>query len=266
MKIYKPVQALLRGLKMLERAAVSSDSAGVEVGVTLKDLAQAGGCSVPAAFHLAQTLVEAGFLRREEHPPRFFPGERIFFIAASKPHLHLDSDTARLMQEIRRAIPTASVYFCREHGGDVQVHLQWRVNEANDRLAHDVDYPLPPFTSVGSLMHLAFWPEERVRRYSTLHDFSAHGSILWSNQAVMDALLVQIRTDGYFFLPVKNPRQLRLGFAVFYPDGGFAGSLTVAQDIDDNAAPERSRTFLKQTVLKILRKEKGWTVHFAMAE
>lgn len=248
MQTYKPVQSLQRGLHMIEFAATA------EHGASLKELAETAGCSTPAAFHMAQTLVDAGFLRREENPVRFFPGDRLFALAANQPELQLDARMEEIMRQIHEALPGVSVFFCREHLEDVQVHLQWR--SAADRLDRDIDYTLPPYTSVGSLAHLAFWPAERATRYFHVHDFSAHGLVLWADRPALDDFLGAIRRTGFFFLPVKNPSQLRSGFAVFPSEQRFLGSLTVSQDLPDGSDIEQARRLLQQTVQEILHRHR----------
>ncbi len=243
---------------MIECAAAQTHSSGT----ALKELAAAAGCSVPAAFHLAQTLVDAGFLRREENPPRFFPGDRLLMIAGNHSRRNTDASMERLMNCIHAAYPEAGIYYCNESGANVQVHLQLNPGDNLGKIAHDVDYILPPYTSVASLMHLAFWPAGRVRQYEAAHDFDALGTILWPSREALRQMLNEIRGRGWFFLPLRNPHQLRAGFGVFSAKGEFRGSLTVSRDLPQTEEPGAARDALSASVLTVLRAETGWAAAF----
>lgn len=261
MNTYKPVQSLQRGVSMIECAAACP----VGCGASLKELAAAAGCSVPAAFHLAQTLVACGFLRREENPPRFYPGERLLEIADSQVRPRSDAGVERLLGAVANVCPEAGVFYCNEAGEDVQVYMQRRKPEQGGGIQREVGYALPPYSSVGSVMHLAFWPPERAARYHAAHDFDALGAVLWASHEALAEQLSMIRERGWFFMPMPNRWQLRAGFGVFGTGGVFRGSLTISLDLPQAASAteiEQTRGQLVETVLPVLAEGSGWKARF----
>lgn len=237
MKKYKPVQALQRGTRILERVAQYPE------GADLPLLAQAAGCSQPAAYHLAQTLVEAGLLRRTEKPVRYYLGSRLFLLAEQNRGDGVLARVEKTMREIRGECPEVSIFFCVGRGTDVLVILQMPAGGTDVRRD---EYTLPPYTSMGSMMHLSYWPEDRVAAYRTRHSFDAHGTVLWGTEEALEACVRDVREQGHLFLPHKNPRQCRGGVPVRDASGLFLGSLTLSWDIPENEAvkPARNRVIM----------------------
>jgi len=243
MREFKTVQSLERGLRMMECAAGQTD------GVSLKELALAAGSSEPAAYHMAATLVACGYLRRQENPVRFFPGGKIFLLAQGA-----DGWTQRVeswLVLVRSAMPEAGVYYCAERGQDVCVLLQeYPQMQASNR---NSTHSLAAYTSVGSMLHLAFWSKLRQSQYRKCHRFDANGAVIWKTEADLDVELEEIRKDGFFFFPQKDPRHLRLGFPLYDDGGVFRGSFTVSKNLDEATSSAEIKNMKKEMVSLVRR-------------
>ncbi len=221
---------------MLECAAAAAD------GVSLKELAAAAGSSEPAAFHMAATLVACGYLRRQENPVRFFLGGKVFSLAQSTDGWMSQIETWIL--QIRQQMPDTNVFYCVARGQDICVVLQDIENISSEN--RHKTYVLAPYTSVGSMVHLAFWQTVRANQYRKQHSFDANGAVLWKTETDLEAELEKIRDGGEFFFPQKDPCYLRLGVPLVDEGGVLRGSFTVAKNLPEGTAAAEIRKAKKE--------------------
>ncbi|RMD78763.1 MAG: hypothetical protein D6820_09385 [Lentisphaerae bacterium] len=217
----KKVLAALRTVTILE--TIGSHR---EQGITLKAMAEILDVSPPATFHLLQTLVEAGFLLRTEQPPRYFSGPRLHELALE---LAADKTEFRLEQRMRRLIepyPGAAAYYCELRGNELMVIHEMRHHNEDLRLKRNINRFLAPYSSIASLIHLAFWPDSLRRYYESSHAFEVHGVVPWGNPARLEQTLEQIRQQGYY-VSAEEGQPLRFGFPYHAPNGVLQGSLTL---------------------------------------
>jgi len=239
----KPVKSLQRAIAMLETVALAKD------GISLKDLAEASSCSQPAAFNMAQTFVSHGFLQRSERPVRYFLGNRVAQLVRHQDDSGFRKSVEAALSFIEQTQPEASGYYCELHGSEVMVRTQLTTGQPGV-IQHNVDTILTPYSSVGSMIHLAFWPENRIEQYTDLHPFEIHGAATWLDEQQMQRVLESIRKDELFFLPMRDPRRLRAGAPILAANRQIRGSFTVAWTV----AEQQDLNWAKQHLAEITRK------------
>lgn len=169
---YKPVQSLQRGLAILDALANSHE------GQSLKSLARVTGCSSAATFHLAQTLVAAGYVQRLEDPARYALGNKLHLLTQSQRQDRLGQVIDHQMRLLRSQLPEASIYFSQFIAGQVMVRTQLATRTQN-LIQHEVNAVLPPYISAAAVIHLAYWTDDQVQTYLQAYSYDAYGRILW---------------------------------------------------------------------------------------
>lgn len=241
MKKHKPVQSLQRGIKMLERVAE------IPTGASLQELAAAIECSSPAAYHMAQTLVAAGYLERSESPVRYTLGGKLFELTRHQQNRSISAAVDDALLAIQEQLPGASAYYCQGRGSDILVMTQITANQPGV-IQRNIEQVLPPFTSLASMVHLAFWTDNLAQKYMDLHPFEVHGAVLWGDEEGLQDELTKVRRDGIFFLPLRKRGNLRAGAPVFGPDQRIHASITVGWRVAEGGDVEQRRQLLGKVI------------------
>ena len=242
---YKPVKALQKGMAVLDYLA--SQPTGCE----LNEIAEMLGCSAPAAFHIVQTMLDADYLRREEKPVRYFLGRALQQLGNAVPVSDADTAIVELLKRIHAELPGCSVFFCAYEGGHVQIQKQIS-GRFDDTLMENLHNMLPPYTSVGSLVHLAFWSDDMREQYCDTYAFETYGSALWGDYQVLQRFLRQARKNSYLYLPTRDKAHVRCGVPLLIQQE-LRGSLTIQWNQIDRKKVKIKKQELIRTVLRLLK-------------
>ncbi len=242
---YKPVKALQKGMSLLDYLAQHPD------GCELNELADHLSCSVPAAFHIVQTMVAADYVRREEKPVRYFLGKALLRLSAGVEEDAFHQGVQDLMYAIHKALSGASVFYCAFQGGHVQIQKNI-TKDGGSVLQENLNTMLPPYTSVGSLVHLAFWSDEERQHYFDTYAFETYGSALWGDYSSLLKAIKQTQKNRIVFLPSRDKSHIRAGVPLYNADGIFTASFTVQWNQRDVKVVKKKKQQLTDTVFKLL--------------
>lgn len=234
-KGFKPVQSLQRGLRLLELISASRE------GVFLKDLAREIGCSPPAAFHLVHTLVDAGFVIREENPARYRLGDKMRRLVEGQQRDRFSRQVRECMVELGRKLPEISVYLSEYIGGSVVVTACLPSSASEPVVYEERNRILPPYASAGSLAHLAFWPPDIREEYEARYPFASYGMAYWSDRVRYDEAIREMRERRMVLMPEPSPLTLKLALPLFYPAGTLAAALTLHWNLKTTAGLARRK-------------------------
>ncbi len=217
---FKPVQSLQRGISLLEALA------GRREGMSLKELARVAGCSSAATFHLVQTLVAAGYVHRQEDPVRYTLGDKLHHLAQGQRQDRLQQTLEEQLRFIHQQLPEASVYFSQYIGGQVTIRTRL-VPQSAGMVQHEVNQPLPPYISAGSLIHMAYWTQDQQQQYLSQYGYEAYGQLFWGPWEDFQKVLAQTRKDGVALVPERVASHLKLGVPVLGATGVLLGAITI---------------------------------------
>lgn len=235
---FKPVQSLQRGLALIEAVSRRRE------GVSLKELAAVAGCSSAAAFHLVRTLVAAGYVRRLEDPARYVLGDKLQMLVGNQQQDRFYQIVQERMIDLYHQLPGSAIYFAEYIAGSVAVRHQ--VNErTGGMIQQSVNHVLPPYTSAGSAVHLAYWSPSQQQRYMELYDYESYGRHFWGPWETFQAHLDAARQQGAILMPEKQPTHLKLGLPILNLGGVLMASLTVQWNQPDRQGlARRKKQFL----------------------
>lgn len=216
---FKPIQSVQRCLSILEYVAKSVD------GVSLKEIAEVAGCSSPAAFHLAQTLVEAGYLEKLDTPKVYVIGQSVFKLSDGLRNNKFSSILMRELKNSQRRFPGVTVYYCEKKGEDVFVRAQI-LGERPDYIQENLQSPLAVYSSLATLVHVAFCSEEERERYMSRYPFDDYGMSVFKSRENYDKYIEDLRENGFNNKPIKDSFHW-VGIPVFQVGGALRGSLTI---------------------------------------
>ncbi|HWL51255.1 MAG TPA: helix-turn-helix domain-containing protein [Chthoniobacteraceae bacterium] len=242
-KPHKPVRSLQRGLALIEAVSRRSE------GANLKELAVEIGCSSAATYHLVQTLVEGGYLRRLESPVRYLLGDGLLRLVESQKKDRFYEVVHETMRQLVAQLPGASLSLTEAIGGNIVVSANVHATSPGAVLK-EARHPLPPYASAGSLTHLAFWPPEVREEYRARFSFAAHGLAYWKSADAFEAALKTFREAGVFLMPGEPPLHLKLALPILRPGGSLAASLTIQWNQKERAGLARKRKQLTALALE----------------
>ncbi len=243
MNQHKTIMSLQRGLHILGFIGTHPS------GSNLRDIAGHLGCSSASAYHLVRTLEAEGFLQRVEKPLRYLLGPAVSRLAQQRGRRDLEDDLRQIMQELRRELPGSEIYYAQAHGLEIQVTRQ-ATDHTPGGYASGMSSAMPPYISLTSLIHLAYWPQSRRESFEQAYPFAIYGLALWESRQRWEDALRQTREEGYVFFPYRSETCLRIGFPYRDGDGRFAGTLTI-QSPD---LPEGEREGYRAKMLAAVRR------------
>lgn len=242
-KPHKPVRSLQRGLALMEAVARRGQ------GASLKELAAEIGCSSAAAYHLLQTLVEAGYLRRLEFSVRYLLGNGLLRLVESQRKDRFYEVVHEAMQQLAARLPGANLSLTEAIGGNIVISAS--ANAASPGVVvKEIHHLLPPYASAGSLAHLAFWPHELREEYRERFSFAAHGLAYWKSADAFEAALESFRQAGVFLMPGEPPLHLKLALPLLRPGGSLAASLTIQWNQKERAGLAQKKKQLTALALE----------------
>jgi DNA-binding IclR family transcriptional regulator len=236
--VFKPVQSLQRGLKLLEVISSRRD------GVILKDLAESLGCSSAATYHLVHTLADAGFVRRLEDPVRYVLGEKLLQIVGNQQNDKFYSVAHDCILRLHRVLPEVSIYLSEFIGGSVLVTARL-LPDISQHIVRETRPPaLPAYCSAGSLCHYAFWSPEAREEYHFRYSFAAYGIPFWGSEKNFEKAVSQLRRDRMYRMPKAGETNVKLALPLFYPEGGMASALTLQWNSANSLDVEKRKALL----------------------
>ncbi|WBV41591.1 helix-turn-helix domain-containing protein [Pseudoroseomonas cervicalis] len=191
MPSYEPVTALLRGLEVLR--AVNRLR-----GATVREIHAATGINQPTVVRMLETLIHAGFVARQEEPPRYLPTGRTLELSAGHDlPRELGLAAAPVMSRLRRGIgwPSDIAVF----DGDAMVVLHTSRGEGGRFLfERRPGFRAPILATSLGLAYLAHCREEE--RHAAV-ERAARQPEPWNDLARQPEALArrldQIRAQGY---------------------------------------------------------------------
>lgn len=214
-------------------------------GVFLKDLAEEIGCSSPAAFHLVHTLVDGGFVTRQEDPVRYVLGDKLRRLVENQQRDRFYRFAHESMRELGREMPEVSAYFSEYIGGSIVVSAFLPASRSEPVVYEERNRILPPYTSAGSLAHLAFWSPEIREEYETRYPFATYGMGYWQSRSRYDEAIQLMTAQRMHLMPEPSPLTLKLSLPLFYPTGALAAAMTIQWNLTSTKeVAQRKKKFL----------------------
>lgn len=238
-KKFKPIRALQHGLKIIEAVSRKKE------GAYLKDLAREIGCSSAATYHLVHTLADAGYVRREESPVRFFLGEGLLQLLENQRSDRFYTIIHEAMRKLTAQLPNVTIYLSEYIGGNVVVRSY---TSSPDQIHEGGARFLPPYVSAASLVHLAFWPPDIREEYQARYSFDAYGLQFWGSRAAFEKALRSLRNAKFFFMP-KSPT-LKLALPIFRSQESLAAALTIQEEQGNRKNSVRNKKRLTALALE----------------
>lgn len=244
----KRIQAVQRAMAVVEAVAASDD------GMRLQDLARVVGMSPAAIHHILATLAGSGWVERADRPIRYRLGAGLAQLADRPRRGRLRALVDAALVALQRDLGCSAVCVCEAVGLEVLLTRQVAADRPGqvEELSGSV---LPPYTSAASLVHLAFWPEERVQAYREQRPFEVHGAGLWGSAAAFWDEVAQVRRRGWGLLPLAEAGSLRMGVPIRGAGGGLLASFTLSHPAvgDRQAVAERWAAAAQEAAAGIVR-------------
>lgn len=210
------VQALARGLAIVDRLADSPDGMGVQ------QLADHLQVSPPAAHNLLRTLMAQGWVERHDRPVRYGLGPHLRELAARMTAGGLRGRVKTALDGLAARLPDANWLFAEYLGSEIvgtMVALP-RSGTVSERRGS----PLGPYASASGLTYQAWCSAAERSRFRTTHPFSEFGAGLWADEATLDRFLADARSRGHVN-PPRPEGSVRVGVPVLGVDGRLLGML-----------------------------------------
>jgi len=204
------VQALERGLKILELASVSAD------GLTIAQMVSALGVKQPAAHNLARTLVAHGYLVRRHAPIRYALGPAAVALAQRRGRQDWQARAEAVVRELARQQPEATVILAEWRAGDLPVFLRLHPSHPG-HVERNPATRLSPYTSACTLCFQAFAPAPEVSEFRQRYPFGESDAGKWSGHDALDRFLKEVRQAGV--LELCDDRLERVAVPVWSAEG-----------------------------------------------
>ena len=221
------VQALTRGLKILEMAAASPD------GVRIPDITEALGIKQPTAHNLARTLTAKGYLVRRASPVRYALGPAVESLSQADARRRWREMAERAVRALHEAQPAATVILAEWRAGDLEVALRLHPSHP-DHVEFNPAMRLSPHTSASTLCFQAFAPQPEVADFRRRYPYGETATGPWRDADALDAFLAKARRAGAIAL--SDARLHRVAVPLHNAEGRFAGTLGASFPADAGSA------------------------------
>ncbi len=240
--MFKPVQSLKRGMILIETISARRE------GINLKDLAHAIDCSSAATYHLVQTLVDGGFVKRLESPARYVLGDKLLNLMSNENKDRYYNIVHEEMLRLQKQLPDSSLFYSEYIGNHVTVRSAIHENNPT-QIQRPNNYILPPYLSAGSVVHLAYWSSEISDQYQQIYPFHMYGHVLWDDWETFETILAKTRKEGCILVPEKKPLNLKLGLPILGKDNALMAALTIQWNQSERKGLRDKIRILKHTAL-----------------
>lgn len=241
----KPVQALVRGLEILE--AVNRNPQGA----SLAEIAATTGLRSTTAHNLVRTLAQKGYLARAERPVRYHTGPAVEQLIREYTESSLLTRCSAAMDELGARFPGADVILSEYLHGQVAVRLHRRPGNAG-KVERAYGRTMHPYGSASGLLLQAFLSAEELAAFRQRLPFWEHGAHLWKTEAALAAVLDSTRQDRVAVPPLDS--QLFVCAApVLRPNHALAAVLGASMPAAAITEPQREALVqdLKETALRL---------------
>ncbi len=217
------VQALARGLRILELAAASED------GVSVTQITEALGIKQPTAHNLTRTLIANGYLVRRSSPVRYALGPAVDSLSLRGNKRKWREHAEDSVRGLAARLPAATVILAEWRAGDLAVFM--RVHPSHPgHIELNPAMRLSPFTSACTLCFQAFAPAPEVGEFRKRYPHGETEIGRWSGLDELDEFLRKARRAGAVVLSDEKL------YRVAAPIWGEQGRLVAVAGASINAA------------------------------
>ena len=232
------VQALIRGLRILELAAASED------GVSVPQLTKALGIKQPTAHNLTRTLLAHGYLVKRNSPVRYAVGPAVEALAQRRMKHRWQECSEETVRGLAASLPTATVILAEWRAGDLAVALRMHPGHP-DHLERSPAMHLGPYTSACMLCFQAFAPSPEVDEFRQRYPLGETDTGRWHSLHELDSFLKTSRQTGTIVL--ADQRLHRVAVPVWGPEGRILAVLGTSRLVEAGFSDEDSAAMLALT-------------------
>ncbi len=225
-------QSIRRAAAVLRALAQRSQS-----GARMADIAREAGLERPTAHRILQGLIAEGLARQQPGTRKYHLGPFVYELGLlAEPRFHLREMAQLAVEAI--AEQTGDTVFLAVRGGNDAICIERRAGSFPIKaFTVDVGSRIPLGVGCGGLAMLAALPEEETRSVLE-HNAPRLASFSDMTADELSSLAAQARRRGYAVNPNRAPGIVAMGMALRNPDGGLAGSISIAA-IESRLPPER---------------------------
>lgn len=222
----KYVQSVVRSLDILRLLSEADEGLGVN------DVAEALDVANPTAHSLLQTLALRGFAK--QHGTRYFLGGEVVQLFENyitrNPMIRVKGG----MQELAKEFPDAIIGFSELQSNEIATRF---------RISPDwpgiVQTPIKTryslYFNLSAMVMLAFLPKNISHKLRQEQSFDEHGRAYWKTPAKFEAVLEQIRKDGYLMMFGSDNMALRIAAPIWNHKHNLAGVLAISVLWDEDS-------------------------------
>ncbi len=245
------------GAQSIHRAASLLKSLGqrAQAGMRITDLCTALALERPTVHRLLQALIDEGLARQDPATRRYYLGSTLYELGLlAEPHFPLRDWAAASLKHL--AHESGDTVFTAVRAGNDALCIDRQAGSFPVKaFTVDIGSRIPLGVGCGGLAMLAALPPDEAD--SIMADnaprLAAYTSL--SPHAIKD-LVAEARERGYAINPRRAAGVVALGMALRHPDGGVAGSLSIAA-IESRLPPERIETLLHLVQRAVRKIEKS---------
>lgn len=198
MKTTALVQSLDRGLELLEAVAAHP------AGLTLAELAEFLEVSQPAAFNLASTLANRGYLVKTPRPVRYRLGRTVMDLTRSYLASGGEETREQALLELGTRIKRGAVVIVEVHAGSFMYTM--RLDAARPRMLQRGMQHIPaPYHMATPLCLMAYLDADARAAVEAVYPFHELARRLWESEAQLDEFLRGVRESGHVLITEPGP-------------------------------------------------------------
>jgi len=203
------VQSLVRAFSILEEIGRMPD------GISLAELSKAVGLHNSTAFHLVKTMVQLGYVHKDEETKRYRLGRPLFFLAAAVlDEVETNRIAAPILEELAAETGETSHYAVRS-GDDVVIMARTEGGGAF-RLSENAGATRPAHaTAIGKVLLAAMTPEQ-FQRYLASAKLEPYTGATITDKARLAREIETVRRTGIAFDDAEFHNEVRCAAVPVY--------------------------------------------------
>lgn len=202
------VQALERGIAVVQAVAHSEDGAGLQA------IASQLGLKAPTVHNLIRTLAAHGWLERVGTPVRYRLGRAVAELLRENGERLLLRRAAKALLGLQALHPQAVLTLAERVGAEVVIALR-SAPERPGVVERPQGHLLGAYSSAATLLFQAYWNGEERAAYRSAHPFLEQGAPFWKNPSGLERFLEDVRAQGHAVLDLEGEMQFRAAAPVF---------------------------------------------------
>lgn len=215
------VQALERGLAILEYVARSEAGAGV------REAAGALQLKAPTVHNLMRTLTARGYLQRGGRPVRYSLGPSAQKLSGRSSALPARVSAEAELRNLHARHPRVVLTLAQASTQSVRVVLRMGP-ESPGVVQRPEAHTLSAYGSSSALLFQAFWSEDQRGAFALQHPFWEEASGLWTTPDRLAHFLATVRQAGVAVTCFPGEELVKLAVPWFDAAGGMVGALGCA--------------------------------------